>query len=131
MMRCPVRVRLIWTWLALAASLFLAGCGSTAIGPTPAPPGPLPTVTVPLDLPVVISIVGSFNDPVLGILDQQIAAFEEANPDIVVEVVETRGDAEARRQQFAESLAQADSSRDIFVIDYHYGAVAFDVFGFF
>ena len=119
-MRCPVRVRLIWTWLALAASLFLAGCGSTAIGPTPAPPGPLPTVTVPLDLPVVISIVGSFNDPVLGILDQQIAAFEEANPDIVVEVVETRGDAEARRQQFAESLAQGDSSRDIFVIDYHW-----------
>jgi multiple sugar transport system substrate-binding protein len=115
-----VRAGLAWALLGLIASLWLSGCGTTAVEPTPLPPGPTPTVTVPLDMPVVISIVGSFNGPTLAILDQQIAAFEEANPDILVEVVETRGNAQERRQQFAESLAQGDSSRDIYVMDYHW-----------
>jgi ABC-type glycerol-3-phosphate transport system substrate-binding protein len=106
--------------LACITSLWLAGCGSTTIEPTPTPPGPAPTVTVPLDLPVVISIAGSFNDATIDVLDQQIAAFEEANPDILVEVVGLRGNAQERRQQVAGSLAEGDSSLDIYVIDYHW-----------
>ena len=116
----PAMRRFIGALLALAASMCLVGCGSTAGTPTPAAPGPTPSVTVPVQLPVVISIVGAFNDPTLAILDAQIAAFEEANPSILVEVVGARRDAQERQQQFAELLAQGDPSRDIYVIDYHW-----------
>jgi multiple sugar transport system substrate-binding protein len=118
--RNAARASRVCALLSLVTSLWLAGCGSTAITPTAAPPGPTSTVTVPVDLPVVISIAGAFNDPLLRVLDQQIAAFEKANPDLLVEVVRAPGNAQERQNRFAESLAQGDSSRDIYVVDYHW-----------
>ncbi|MCL7454644.1 MAG: ABC transporter substrate-binding protein [Anaerolineae bacterium] len=118
--RLSARAGLVGTLLALAVGLCLAGCGSPEAAPAPPPAGPTPTVTVPVEMPVVIAITGAFDDQTLATLDRQISAFEQTNPDILVEVVNARGTEQERQMGFAEALAQGDSSRDIYVVDYHW-----------
>jgi multiple sugar transport system substrate-binding protein len=106
--------------LALVASVLiamLASCGTPTAEPSPSPTGPTPTVTVPFEMPVVISLVGSFDEPILAVLAGQIATFEAANPDIRVELVDASADEEERREEFAGYLAQGDSSLDIYLVD--------------
>lgn len=118
--RYRIRTRLVRTVLVLTVALCLANCGSPATPPTATQAGPTPTVTVPLDLPVVVSIVGSFDGQTLAVLDQQISAFEAANPNILVEVVESGGTTAERREEFGRLLSKGDSSYDIYVIAPHW-----------
>jgi multiple sugar transport system substrate-binding protein len=80
--------------LFLLLGPLLAACGTATSEPTPTATGPRPTVTVPLDLPVAISLYGQFRDDELAVLDEQIARFEAANPDILVQIKEERGSGE-------------------------------------
>jgi multiple sugar transport system substrate-binding protein len=80
----------------------------------------MPTVTAPPGLPVTISIAGSFHDGELAFLDQQIGAFEAANPDIKVEVVRALKSTERRREAFGAKLDEGDTTRDIYVLSYHW-----------
>jgi multiple sugar transport system substrate-binding protein len=95
----------------------LAACGAPAASPSPSPVGPTPTVTVPIEMPTVISLAGAFDEQTLSLLDDQIAAFEAANPDIRVELVGAKVEEAERRQEFAGYLAQDDASRDIYLLD--------------
>ncbi len=95
----------------------LIACGATAPLPATPAPGPTPTITVPFEMPTTISIAGRFRAQELAILDQQIATFEAANPELRVEVVDIRGNANQRRERTAERLGSGDSSIDIFVLD--------------
>ena len=95
----------------------LAACGAPEAGPSPSPPGPTPTVTVPIEMPTVVSLVGALDGQTLAVLDSQIAAFEAANPDVRIEVVDARRDATRRRQEFAGHLGQGDTSLDIYLVD--------------
>ncbi|HSJ58771.1 MAG TPA: ABC transporter substrate-binding protein, partial [Anaerolineae bacterium] len=79
------------------------------------PVGPTPTVTVPIEMPVVISIAGAFDEQTLGVLDRQIAAFEVANPDVFVQVV-VPGSTSAFPEEAAAFLARGETSRDIYVV---------------
>lgn len=104
--------------LILLAGALLGACAATA----PPTQGPLfstvqPTVTVPAGLPVVIALVGRFDGDVLIFLDRQIAAFEAANPDVMVELVQTPQSATQRRQDMAGYLQAHDTSIDVFVLD--------------
>ncbi len=74
-------------------------------------------MTVPIEMPVVVSLAGFFDDQTLALLDGQIASFEATNPDVRVELVAAEGDAEQRRQEFARYLAQGDTSRDIYLVN--------------
>jgi multiple sugar transport system substrate-binding protein len=103
--------------LAAVPLLLLAACDGPAVEPSPSPAGPTPTVTVPIEMPVVVSLAGYFDEQTLALLDAQIAAFEAANPDVRVELVAAEGDAEARRQEFARYLAAGDTSRDIYLLN--------------
>lgn len=103
--------------LLMALAAMLAGCGAPAVEPSPSPVGPTPSVTVPLEMPVVVSLAGFFDEQTLALLDGQIAVFEAANPDIRVELVAASGDAEERWQEFAGRLAQGDTSRDIYLLN--------------
>ncbi|MEJ2211703.1 MAG: extracellular solute-binding protein, partial [Anaerolineae bacterium] len=103
--------------MAALLAAVLAACGGPAASPTPSPPGPTPSVTVPIEMPVVISLAGYFDERTLALLDEQIAVFEAANPDVRVELVAAEGDAEARRQEFAGYLAAGDTSRDIYLLN--------------
>jgi multiple sugar transport system substrate-binding protein len=98
-------------------SLLVVGCGaaSPAAGPTAA--GPTPTVTVPVPLPAVISLAGRFERAEWSGLDEQIAAFEEANPDVRVEVVQAPRTAPRHRAWVASRLAEGDTSIDVYVLD--------------
>jgi multiple sugar transport system substrate-binding protein len=100
--------------------LGVAACGGRTPGAAPVAEGPTPTVTAPPGLPVTISIAGSFNDRELTLLDEQIADFEAANPDIKVEVVKALRSGEGRRQAFAAQLDQGDATRDIYVVSAHW-----------
>ena len=116
--RPPGRVGSLWVaMLAVGLAAALSACGGPAAAPGPTPTGPTPTVTVPVEMPVVISLVGFFDDQTLALLDSQIAAFEAANPDVRVELVAAEGDAEARRREFARYLAAGDTSRDIYLLN--------------
>lgn len=103
--------------LAGALIAMLASCGTPAARPPALPNRPTATVTVPIEMPIVISMVGSFDEQTLKVLEGQIATFEAADPDIRVELVKASTDDEERRQAFAGSLAQGDTSRDIYLID--------------
>jgi ABC-type glycerol-3-phosphate transport system substrate-binding protein len=99
----------------------LIGGGLVACGPAPMarpspPPGATPTATVPVDLPVVIAMAGRFSEKELAVLDEQIATFETANPDVKVEIVEVRRDA-SQRETMAAWLKNDDTSVDVYVLD--------------
>jgi multiple sugar transport system substrate-binding protein len=74
-------------------------------------------VTVPIDLPVTIAIASSLDEPTQMILDEQIAAFEAANPDIVVEVVRAPRSPSQRREALAAELDERDTNRDILLLN--------------
>jgi multiple sugar transport system substrate-binding protein len=56
----------------------------------------------------------------LALLDEQIADFEAANPDIKVEVVKALRSGEGRREAFASHLEQGDTTRDIYILSTHW-----------
>jgi multiple sugar transport system substrate-binding protein len=114
---CRTRAGLLVALLAGALIAMLASCGTPAATPPPVPIGPTATVTVPIEMPTVISVVGSFDGQTLKVLEGQIAAFEAANADLRVELVKASADDEERRQAFAGYLAQGDTSRDIYLVD--------------
>jgi len=68
-------------------------------------------------MPVTITMAGSFTQPVLQVLDEQVAAFEAANRDLKVEIVRMPKDAERRRAAVAEQLGSGDSSIDLYVLE--------------
>lgn len=106
----------------LLALAILLGGGLTACGSTPGaspslPPGPTPSVTVPADLPVVVSMAGRFRAEELAVLDAQIAAFEQANPDIRVEIVRVVGNTLQQQATVAEWLRDEGIGIDVYVVD--------------
>jgi multiple sugar transport system substrate-binding protein len=107
--------------LFLLAILFggiLASCGPAASDATPHPPaGPTATLTVPVELPRTIAIRGRFSPEVLDILDQQIMAFQEENPDIRVAVLRAPGGSARQYEAFSQQLRSGDTSPDIYVLD--------------
>jgi multiple sugar transport system substrate-binding protein len=103
--------------LALLLCGGLAGCGSPTPSATVPASGPTPTVTVPVDLPVVVALGGGFPDQELALLDEMVATFEAANPDIVVEIVAIGGNPDQRRERIAGRLGQGDASVDVYVVD--------------
>lgn len=108
---------LLMAMLAVGLAAALAACAGPATEPSPSPAGPTPTVTVPIEMPVVVSLAGFFDEKTLALLDGQIAVFEAANPGIRVELVAAEGDPESRRREFAGHLAAGDTSRDIYLIN--------------
>jgi len=84
------------------------------------PTGPAPTVTVPFEMPVVVSVAGHFDEGILPLIDEQIAAFEAANPDVRVELLGVNRDADRRQAQFAEELAGGDDGADVYLISPHW-----------
>ncbi len=105
--------RHVGRWLLAAiVLLLLAGCGADLPGPTPPPSGPAPTVTVPIDMPGVVTLWGRFSEDELILLDEQIAQFEAANPDLLVEVVKS-DDAVQNDHTLAHLLADPDTAPDI------------------
>lgn len=104
--------------LLLALLVFsLVACGSRVSDVLPSVGQPTPTVTVPVELPVVIAVTGRFSDDLLPLLDRQITAFEAANPDMRIELVEAPSSAAKRREEYVNTLVDQDSSIDIFVIE--------------
>ena len=77
-----------------------------------------PTVTVPSGIPVVIAIAGQFEDDLLTVLEQQVASFEAANPNIRIELVQAPRIAAERRDEFAADLEAGDTTIDILALDY-------------
>jgi len=108
--------------LAACGLLLAAACGSSpSSGALPAAPtGPAATVTVPIEMPVVISLAGFFDDQTLAVLYEQIAAFEAANADVRVELLGVNRDPDKRQEAFAASLAAGDTSFDIYVVSPHW-----------
>lgn len=107
--------------IAAFVLIFLAACLVATCGPAkpsvpPVIAGPTPTVTVPFDMPVTIGISGRFGEPALAVLDTQIARFEAANPDIKVEVIRASSSSEQRRQEFINSLENADTRIDVYLL---------------
>jgi multiple sugar transport system substrate-binding protein len=102
-------------WLVLV-TLMTAACGSAGSGTSQPPSGPMPTVTVPFEMPVVVTIAGTFTLDELPILEEQIAIFEAANPDIVIEINTAPRDEAERRERFATQLDGGDTSRDILLL---------------
>ena len=95
----------------------LAACGSTPSAQPSPPPGPTPSVTVPVDLPVVVSMAGHFRADELAVLDAQIAAFEQTNPDIRVEIVRVPGNSREQRDTVSEWLQDEGIGIDVYVVD--------------
>ncbi|HSJ55272.1 MAG TPA: ABC transporter substrate-binding protein [Anaerolineae bacterium] len=106
--------------LAACTILLAAACGPSPSPALPTPAGPAATVTVPIEMPVVISVAGFFDDPILAVLYDQITAFEAANPGVRVELLTVNRDPNRRQEQFAESLAAGDTSIDIYVVSPHW-----------
>ncbi len=102
-----------WLGFLILLSLVVAACGQV----TPLPGGPTPTVTVPPGLPVVVTLAGRVDQDTLAFLDEQIAAFEAANPDVRVEILSTPRDAAERQEWFATRLQQRDRTVDILLLD--------------
>jgi multiple sugar transport system substrate-binding protein len=69
-----------------------------------------------LDLPVTITLTGWFEDEMLAVLQEQIAGFEAANPDLRVEIALAAADYERRREQLLADLESGDTSVDIYVL---------------
>jgi multiple sugar transport system substrate-binding protein len=103
--------------LVLLVAGLVTACGPASPSPSALPAGPTPTVTAPVELPAVIALRGQFRGQRLVALDQLIARFEAANPDIRVEVVDLGGNADQQRQRIAEQLGGGDSSVDIYLVD--------------
>jgi multiple sugar transport system substrate-binding protein len=103
--------------LVLLVAGLLTACGPASPSPSAPAAGPTPTVTVPVDLPVVIALRGQFRDQGLVALDQLIARFEAANPDVRVEVVDLGGNADQQRRRIANQLGSGDSSVDVYLVD--------------
>jgi trehalose/maltose transport system substrate-binding protein len=103
--------------LLLLTSIALAACGPATLGISSSPIGPTPTVTVPVELPITIAISGSLDEPTWRILDEQIAAFEAANPDIKVEVVRPPKIITQRGETLAAQLDAEQTRWDIFVLN--------------
>ena len=72
---------------------------------------------MPFEQPVVISITGHFNEQILALLDEQIALFEQNNPDIKVAVITAPGREAERHDQFVTELGSGDTDRDIYVLN--------------
>ena len=107
--------------LALCVALLLVGCGPSPSPALPATPtAPAATVTVPIEMPVVVSVAGFVDEQTLFLLDEQIAAFEAAHPDVRVELLAVNRDAGRRQEQFAESLAAGDGTVDVYIISPHW-----------
>ncbi len=106
--------------LLLVLAVLLGG-GLAACGPMPAPTatpaGPTPTVTVPIPLPVVVSLAGRFDENELAALDPLVVDFEDANPDIKVEIAAIRGDAAQRREIVFRELGDPATGSDIYALD--------------
>jgi multiple sugar transport system substrate-binding protein len=102
--------------LLLLANAILAACGAATPGITPSPGGPTPTVTVPVELPVIIAIASSLGGSTQMLLDEQIVAFEAANPDVKVEVVRAPRIPSRRRDTLAAALDEGDTNRDILLL---------------
>lgn len=101
----------------LLASWSLAACGPSTPRASPELTGPTRAVTVPVDLPVTIALAGRFAGQTLAVLDEQIADFEAANPDVRIEVVRAPRDTLERRKWVASRLEEPDNDIDIFVLD--------------
>jgi trehalose/maltose transport system substrate-binding protein len=69
-------------------------------------------------MPVVVAIAGRFEESALAVLDQQVARFEAANPNIRIELVQAPRISTERRDRFAADLKAGDPSVDILVLDY-------------
>jgi ABC-type glycerol-3-phosphate transport system substrate-binding protein len=103
--------------LALLLGGGLAACASTPSAQPSLPPGPTPSVTVPVDLPVVVSMAARLTADELAVLDALIAAFEQANPDILVEIVRVPGNSREQRDRVAQWLRDSESGIDVYVVD--------------
>jgi multiple sugar transport system substrate-binding protein len=103
--------------LVILAALALAACGPATPAATPSPGGPTPTVTVPIEMPVVVTLMGEFRAAELALLDEQIARFEAANPDILVEIVEPRKGPEGHREGMGQLLAEGNEDVDVVLVD--------------
>jgi multiple sugar transport system substrate-binding protein len=103
--------------LAVIIGSVAATCGTATPAVFPSPTGPTPTVTVPFELPVAIAITGYFDDQTLSVLDQQVAIFEEQNPDIKVAILSAPRLEAKRHEAFTKHLGEGDTSRDIYVLD--------------
>lgn len=68
-------------------------------------------------MPVVIAVAGRFEDNLLVVLDQQVARFEAANPNIKIELVQAPRITAERHDKFTADLA-SDTAADILVLDY-------------
>jgi multiple sugar transport system substrate-binding protein len=62
-------------------------------------------------------VAGRFSGEQLNILDQQLAVFEAANPQILVELVEIRRDTSRYHEELARLLARGDSSLDVLLLN--------------
>jgi len=68
-------------------------------------------------MPVVISITGHFDEQILALLDEQIALFEQNNPDIKVAVITAPRREAERHDEFVTELGAGDTDRDIYVLN--------------
>lgn len=112
------RVTPLWRGMLVLAILVgstVSACGTKTheADPTPSASAPLPTVTVPFELPITIAIAGRFGDQMLAVLDEQIATFEAANPDVKVEVIQTP----RQREQLVTQLEKEGSTLDVYMLD--------------
>jgi multiple sugar transport system substrate-binding protein len=100
----------------------VVACGPSATVTSPPPAGPTPSVTVPFELPITIALLGRFDGGTLAVLDEQIAAFEAANPDVKVEIITKAGSLSQQpsaslREQYAAILSNEDTRVDILLLD--------------
>ena len=77
-----------------------------------------PIVTVPAGIPVVVAVAGRFEDDTLAVLNQQVAGFEAANPNIRIELVQAPRITAERHDQFAADFEADDATVDILAVDY-------------
>lgn len=99
--------------LAFLVGGAVGGCGTKPHEATSSPSAPLPTVTVPFELPITIAIAGRFGNQMLAVLDEQIATFETANPDVKVEVIQTP----RHREQLVTQLEEEGSNLDVLMVE--------------
>ena len=109
------RTRLGPLAIVAALALTVASCGTVPNMTTL--PAVSPTVTVPAGMPIVLTVAGRFEDTALAVLDQQIAAFEAANPDVRVELVQAPRTAAERRLEMIDTLQDEDAGVDIVALD--------------